>query len=52
MKKIVVRSDAEIFLFFWPYIAGDVIRSCKILLRLFKMHVCFYVEECKRRTNM
>lgn len=51
MKKIVVCSDAEISPPH-PYIAGDVIRSCKILLRLFKMHVCFYVEECKRRTNM
>lgn len=45
MKKIHLGVSSDDKILFLPYIVGDVIRSYKILL--FKIHACFYVEECE-----
>lgn len=51
MKKIHLGVSSDANIPFLPYIIKDVIRSYKILHLLFKMYVCFYVEECESRTK-
>lgn len=50
MEKIHLGVSSDAGILFFPYIAQEVIRSYKIL-PLFKMNVCFHVEECESRTK-